>query len=64
MGSAVPFEFADVDEARMVAFLLRRQAAAFELRAGESHGELRRNFEEQARKALTIAIRIDEAADR
>jgi hypothetical protein len=64
MSVAVPFEFTDVDEARVVAFLLRRQAAALEARASEFAEEVRLNLQEQAQRALAIAARIDDAADR
>src|SRR5262249_43929730 len=38
MTRPVPFEFADVDEARTVARLLRRQAQAFQMLAGRLTG--------------------------
>ena len=62
---AVPFEFEDVEEARLAAFLLRRQAAALEVRAGQPASESTQdNLKAQARKALALANRIDAAADR
>jgi len=64
MNRPVPFEFADVEEARTVARLLRRQASAFQLLAGRLTGDEATRFEEQAREAIAIASRIDTAADR
>jgi hypothetical protein len=63
MPSPIPFEFSDVDEARCVASLLRRQASAFQLLASRLAGDQARDFEERAREAIAIASRIDEAAD-
>jgi hypothetical protein len=63
MAQPVPFEFTDVDEARRVAALLRRQASAFQLLAGRLMGDQARDFEERAREAIAIASRIDAAAD-
>jgi hypothetical protein len=57
----VPFEFADVAEARRVASLLRRQASA--LLAGRLTDDAQR-FTDQTREAIAIASRIDAAADR
>jgi hypothetical protein len=53
---AVPFEFTDVDEARRVAALLRRQAAAFQLLASRLTGDQARDFEERACEAIAIAV--------
>jgi hypothetical protein len=64
MTRPVPFEFDDVAEARKVASLLRKQAAAFQLLAGRLSGDDARTFVEQAREAIAIASRIDAAADR
>jgi hypothetical protein len=65
VAGAVPFEFNDIEEARFVAFLLRRQAAALEVGAAKSSSESsQENLKAQAQKALAIAIRIDGAADR
>jgi hypothetical protein len=59
----VPFEFTDIDKARRVAALLRRQASAFQLLAGRLTGDQARDFEERAREAIAIASRIDATAD-
>lgn len=61
--STVRFEFIDVAEAHRVASLLRRQASAFQLLASRFTGDQARDFEERAREAITIASRIDAAAD-
>jgi hypothetical protein len=58
----VPFEFADVTEARRVASLLRKQASAFLSLAHRLTGDEIRYFEQQARETLAIASRIDAAA--
>jgi hypothetical protein len=46
MTRPVPFEFDDVAEARKVASLLRKQAAAFQLLAGRLSGDDARKFVE------------------
>jgi hypothetical protein len=63
MTRPVPFEFSDVEEARRVASLLRRQASAFQLLAGRLTGDQARDLEERAREAIAIASRIDAASD-
>jgi hypothetical protein len=63
MARPIPFEFANVEEARTVARLLRRQAQAFQLLASRLTGGEARKFEERAREAIAIASRIDAAAD-
>jgi len=59
----VPFQFSHVGEARRVARLLRRQASAFHLLAGQLAGGEADVFVERARDAIAIASRIDMAAD-
>ena len=63
MTRPVPFEFADEEQARTVARLLRRQAQAFQLLASRMTTDDARDFEEHARDAIAIASRIDIAAD-
>jgi hypothetical protein len=60
----VLFEFADVEEARRIARLLRRQAEGFQLLASHLTGDDAWKIKEQAREAIAIASRIDAAADR
>ena len=63
MTRPVPFEFADVDEARTAARLLRRQAQAFQMLAGRLIGQEADDYSERGREALAIASRIDMVAD-
>jgi hypothetical protein len=63
MPRPIPFEFTDIDEARRVASLLRRQASAFQLLTSRLTGDQARDFEERAREAIAIASRTDAAAD-
>jgi hypothetical protein len=63
MPRPVPFEFADVEEARHVASLLRRQARAYQLLASRFTGDEALDFQERAREAIAIASRIDAATD-
>jgi hypothetical protein len=64
MPRPVLFEFADVEEARRLAKLLRRQAEGFQLLVSRLTGDDARNIEREAREAIAIASRIDAAADR
>ena len=63
MTRPVPFEFADIEEARIVARLLRRQAQAFQMLATRLTGREADDYAERAREALAIASRIDMVAD-
>ena len=64
MTRPVSFKFENVEEARTVARLLRRQAQAFQLLASRLTGDEAQRFADQASEAIAIASRIDVAADR
>ena len=64
MTRSVSFKFENVEEARTVARLLRRQVQAFQLLASRLTGDEAEAFRERAREAIAIASRIDTAADR
>jgi hypothetical protein len=64
MALPAPFEFTDEEEARAVAWLLRRQASALHLLAGRLPGDEAQRLADQVSDAIAIPSRIDTAADR